>query len=51
MQGQKETIPTVIRLEGTNVDKGKGMIINAGIPCEFVTSMSEGAELAVQLSR
>ena len=51
MQGQKETIPTVIRLEGTNVDKGKDMIINAGIPCEFVTSMSEGAELAVQLSR
>ena len=51
MQGQQEHVPTVIRLEGTNVDKGRDIILKAGIPCEFVASMSEGAELAVKLSR
>ncbi|AAF39080.1 ADP-forming succinate--CoA ligase subunit beta [Chlamydia trachomatis] len=51
MQGQQGSIPTVIRLEGTNVDKGKEIILRSGIPCEFVASMSEGAELAVKLSR
>ncbi|MBQ8498532.1 ADP-forming succinate--CoA ligase subunit beta [Chlamydia sp.] len=50
MQGEKEVVPTVIRLEGTNVDKGKERILSAGIPCEFVASMGEGAELAVRLS-
>lgn len=51
MQGQREHVPTVIRLEGTNVDKGRDIILKARIPCEFVASMSEGAELAVKLSR
>ncbi|EPP34693.1 succinate-CoA ligase, beta subunit [Chlamydia ibidis] len=46
-----EPIPTVIRLEGTNVELGKEIIESSGVPCYFTESIDEGARLAVELSR
>ncbi|ANH78766.1 ADP-forming succinate--CoA ligase subunit beta [Candidatus Chlamydia sanziniae] len=47
---QANTLPTVIRLEGTNVELGKEIIQQSGISCQFVSSMEEGARLAVELT-
>lgn len=51
MQTRENVIPTVVRLEGTNVEQGKEIIQRSGIPCQFTDSLSEGAELAVALSK
>ncbi|WP_100934165.1 ADP-forming succinate--CoA ligase subunit beta [Candidatus Chlamydia corallus] len=50
METRDQVIPTVIRLEGTNVELGKEIVQQSGIPCQFVSSMEEGAKLAVALS-
>lgn len=51
MGTRKDTLPIVLRLEGTNVDLGKTIVQQSGISCHFVSSMQEGAQLSVTLSR
>ncbi|WP_348663037.1 ADP-forming succinate--CoA ligase subunit beta [Chlamydia vaughanii] len=51
MQTRDNLIPTVIRLEGTNVELGKEIVQKSGIPCKFTDSLNEGAQLAVALSK
>ncbi|AHK63420.1 Succinate--CoA ligase [ADP-forming] subunit beta [Chlamydia avium] len=51
MQTRENTVPTVIRLEGTNVEQGREIVQRSGIPCLFTNSLNEGAELAVTLSK
>ncbi|SPN74079.1 Succinyl-CoA ligase [ADP-forming] subunit beta,succinyl-CoA synthetase subunit beta,Succinyl-CoA synthetase, beta subunit,succinate-CoA ligase, beta subunit,ATP-grasp domain [Chlamydia serpentis] len=50
MGTRDKEIPTVIRIEGTNVELGKEIVQQSGVPCQFVSSMEEGARLAVALS-
>ncbi|WP_201456286.1 ADP-forming succinate--CoA ligase subunit beta [Chlamydia sp. 17-3921] len=51
MAARTDVIPIILRLEGTNVDLGKSIIQQSGIACQFVSSMQEGAQLAVTLSQ
>ncbi|QVE49312.1 ADP-forming succinate--CoA ligase subunit beta [Chlamydia crocodili] len=51
MQTRENIIPTVVRLEGTNVELGKDIVQRSGIPCQFTDSLNEGAQLAVALSK
>ena len=44
-------VPVVIRLTGTNEDKGKEILKNSGLNFHIVESMSEGAKKAVELSK
>ena len=45
----KSDIPLVIRLEGTNVEKGKKMIEESGLQCETASDLSEAAKKVVAL--
>ncbi len=38
-------VPLVVRLEGTNVDKGRAILNESGLPIQFARSMLEGAQL------
>jgi succinyl-CoA synthetase beta subunit len=40
--------PLVVRLEGTNVDLGREILKNSGLPIEPVESMSEAAQKIVE---
>jgi succinyl-CoA synthetase beta subunit len=40
-------VPLVVRLEGTNVDKGREMLENSGLKIITATSMADGAQKAV----
>ncbi len=44
-------VPIVIRMEGTNVEKGKQMLKESGLNFTTVDTMSEGAERVVALAR
>ncbi len=46
----KVTIPIVVRMEGTNVEEGKEIIMSSGLDIRVVETMAEGAELAVKLA-
>ncbi|WP_213357485.1 ADP-forming succinate--CoA ligase subunit beta [Chlamydiifrater phoenicopteri] len=50
-QGETSRIPLVLRMEGTNVEKGKELLKQAGLEFYSVDSMDEGAQLAVKLSQ
>jgi succinyl-CoA synthetase beta subunit len=41
-------IPLVVRLEGTNVEKGKQILQDSGIKVQTATDLDDGAEKAVQ---
>ena len=43
----KMTVPLVVRLEGTNVDKGKELLKNSGIAIITATDLKDAAEKAV----
>jgi succinyl-CoA synthetase beta subunit len=45
------TVPVVIRMEGTNVDRGKQMLKDSGLNFTTADTMAEGAERVVALSR
>ena len=51
MQERENSLPTVIRLEGTNSEQGKEILRRSGISCQFTDSLDEGAKLAVALSK
>lgn len=50
-QGEISKIPIVLRMEGTNVEKGQELLKQAGLEFHSVNSMDEGAQLAVKLSQ
>lgn len=41
------TIPLVVRLEGTNVERGKEILDESGLNITSATSMADGAEKIV----
>ncbi|WP_353457731.1 ADP-forming succinate--CoA ligase subunit beta [Staphylococcus coagulans] len=43
------TLPLVVRLEGTNVDQGKKILKESGLPIEPASTMAEGAQKIVKL--
>ena len=42
------TVPLVVRLEGTNVEAGRKILINSALPIKTATSMSEAAKKVVE---
>jgi succinyl-CoA synthetase beta subunit len=45
------TVPLIVRLEGTNVEKGKALIENSGLPIITATTMADAAEKAVSAAK
>jgi len=45
------TVPIVVRLEGTNVERARELLAHSGLPITVAHSMGEAAELAVALAR
>ncbi|MCF6204111.1 MAG: succinate--CoA ligase subunit beta, partial [Methylococcaceae bacterium] len=41
-------IPLIVRLSGTNVEEGRKIIADSGLPIITATSLAEAAEKAVQ---
>lgn len=48
---QKVHVPLVVRLEGTNVEEGKRMLKESGLPIISASSLSEAAELIVKMAK
>ena len=46
--GQEISVPLVVRLEGTNVEKGKEMLANSGLNIIVADSLSDAAEKVVK---
>ncbi|PYM24532.1 MAG: ADP-forming succinate--CoA ligase subunit beta [Candidatus Rokuibacteriota bacterium] len=44
-------LPVVLRAEGTNVEQGKKMLADSGLPLIMAADMAEGAKKAVELAR
>jgi len=44
-------IPVVVRLSGTNVDKGKQILAGSGLPIATADTLAEAAEMAVEVVR
>jgi malate-CoA ligase subunit beta len=44
-------IPVVVRLSGTNVDKGKQILAGSGLPITTADTLAEAAEMAVEVVR
>jgi len=42
------SVPLVVRLEGTNVDAGRELLANSGLPIITASSLDEGAQLICQ---
>ncbi|KAF3361617.1 Succinyl-CoA ligase [ADP-forming] subunit beta [Chlamydiales bacterium STE3] len=51
IQYSTSAIPIVVRMEGTNVEKGKQMLADAGLSIEVMASLTEAAQKAVQLAK
>ena len=47
----KLTVPLVVRLEGTNVDLGKKILAESGLPIISASNMADAAEKAVTAAR
>ena len=45
------SVPLVVRLEGTNVDLGKRILSESGLPIISASTMSDAAEKAVTAAR
>ncbi len=43
----KLAVPLIVRLEGTNVEMGKKILAESGLPIISVTTMADAAEKAV----
>jgi succinyl-CoA synthetase beta subunit len=44
-------LPVVLRAEGTNVEQGKKMLADSGLPLIMAADMADGAKKAVELAR
>jgi succinyl-CoA synthetase beta subunit len=45
------TLPVVLRAEGTNVEQGKKMLVDSGLPLIMADDMGDGARRVVELAR
>jgi succinyl-CoA synthetase beta subunit len=45
------SVPLVVRMEGTNVERGKEILKSSGLAIESATDMAEGAKLAVAAAK
>jgi succinyl-CoA synthetase beta subunit len=45
------SVPLVVRMEGTNVDRGKQILKESGLAIESAADMAEGAKLAVAAAK
>ena len=45
------SVPLVVRLEGTNVEQGRDILANSGLPIITATTMADAAEKAVSAAR
>jgi succinyl-CoA synthetase beta subunit len=45
------TLPVVLRAEGTNVEQGKKMLADSGLPLVMADDMGDGARKAVELAK
>jgi malate-CoA ligase subunit beta len=45
------SVPLVVRLEGTNVDEGREILTESGLPIVTVDSLAEAADRIVSLMR
>ncbi|TSA50477.1 MAG: succinate--CoA ligase subunit beta, partial [Nitrosomonadales bacterium] len=45
------SVPLVVRLEGTNVDLGKKILAESGLPIIAASNMADAAEKAVTAAR
>lgn len=45
------SVPLVVRMEGTNVDRGKEILKSSGLAIEAAADMAEGAKLAVAAAK
>ena len=50
LKGSDIDIPIVVRLTGTNEEKGREILRDSGIKLHLVETMSEGAKMAIQLA-
>ncbi len=50
LKGSDIDIPIIVRLTGTNEDKGREILRDSGIKLHLVETMSEGAKMAIQLA-
>ncbi len=50
LKGSDVDIPIVVRLIGTNEEKGREILRDSGIKLHLVETMSEGAKMAIQLA-
>ena len=44
-------VPVVVRLEGTNVEKGQEILRNSGLPLTVAKGMKDAAEKVVRLAQ
>jgi succinyl-CoA synthetase beta subunit len=44
-------IPVVARIEGTNIEEGRRLFMESGLPIEMIPSLDEAAEVVVQRAR
>jgi len=44
VRGLKQVVPIVVRLEGTDSEKGRKIIADSGLPIVMVAAMEEGME-------
>ena len=45
------SVPLIVRLEGTNVEKGREMIAQSGLECRTADNLTEAARLAVEAAK
>ena len=44
-------VPLIVRLQGTNADRGKKLLAESGLPIKAVNTMAEGAEASVAATK
>ncbi len=44
----KPEIPVIVRLSGTNVEEGRKILVDSGLPIQAATTLAEAAEMAVR---
>jgi succinyl-CoA synthetase beta subunit len=44
-------VPIVVRMEGTNVERGKQMLVESGLKFTTADTMAEGADRVVALAK
>jgi succinyl-CoA synthetase beta subunit len=45
------SIPVVARIEGTNIDEGRRLFEESGLPIEMIPSLNEAARVVVEKAK